>query len=48
MVVAEGIENEEQLKFISSHSGQKGQGYYFDKPVSADKILNWILGGRDL
>ena len=33
-VVAEGIETEEQLEFLQKHHCQRGQGYYFSKPLS--------------
>jgi EAL domain-containing protein (putative c-di-GMP-specific phosphodiesterase class I) len=41
-VVAEGIENKSQLKFFESHNCHKYQGYYFDKPMPADKLEELI------
>ncbi|HEX7821836.1 MAG TPA: EAL domain-containing protein [Sphingobium sp.] len=35
-VVAEGIEEEPQHRFLREHGCEKGQGYLFGKPVSAD------------
>jgi diguanylate cyclase (GGDEF)-like protein/PAS domain S-box-containing protein len=32
-VVAEGVENAEQLKFLQAYSCAEGQGYYFSKPL---------------
>lgn len=32
-VVAEGVENAEQLKFLQAYHCTEGQGYYFSKPV---------------
>jgi EAL domain-containing protein (putative c-di-GMP-specific phosphodiesterase class I) len=32
-VVAEGVENAEQLKFLQAYDCAEGQGYYFSKPV---------------
>jgi diguanylate cyclase (GGDEF)-like protein/PAS domain S-box-containing protein len=32
-VVAEGVENSEQLKFLQVHNCAEGQGYYFSKPL---------------
>jgi diguanylate cyclase (GGDEF)-like protein/PAS domain S-box-containing protein len=32
-VVAEGVENPQQLKFLQSYDCAEGQGYYFSKPV---------------
>lgn len=38
--VAEGIENEEQLKNLQSLSCKYGQGYFLSKPVDVEKIEN--------
>jgi len=38
--VAEGIETEEQLAFLTEHGCRRGQGYYFSKPVSAGEIID--------
>jgi EAL domain-containing protein (putative c-di-GMP-specific phosphodiesterase class I) len=32
-VVAEGVENAHQLKFLQAYDCTEGQGYYFSKPV---------------
>jgi diguanylate cyclase len=32
-VVAEGVENAQQLKFLQAYDCAEGQGYYFSKPV---------------
>lgn len=44
-VVAEGVETQEQLNFITQHGGDTIQGYYYSKPLPADKfsafIENW-------
>ena len=42
--VAEGIENEVQLRFLQSVSCDIGQGYYFAKPMPADEFEERILG----
>ncbi|WP_026896279.1 sensor domain-containing protein [Clostridiisalibacter paucivorans] len=39
-VVAEGIEDFNQLKFLQSYDCDIGQGYLFSKPVDADTIEN--------
>ncbi|TWT07948.1 EAL domain-containing protein [Planococcus sp. CPCC 101016] len=36
-VVAEGIEDEIQLAFLQSENCDEGQGYYFSRPLPADK-----------
>jgi EAL domain-containing protein (putative c-di-GMP-specific phosphodiesterase class I) len=33
-VVAEGVENAQQLKFLQAYDCGEGQGYYFSKPVN--------------
>nr|WP_087574543.1 EAL domain-containing protein [Sphingomonas sp. CDS-1] len=35
-VIAEGIENEEQLSFLREHACEDGQGYLFGRPMDAD------------
>jgi EAL domain-containing protein (putative c-di-GMP-specific phosphodiesterase class I) len=37
-VVAEGIENEEQLSLLRSYHCDQGQGYYFSRPVPAEQL----------
>jgi diguanylate cyclase (GGDEF)-like protein len=37
-VVAEGVETREQLEFLRQHNCPVGQGFYFSKPLSADKF----------
>jgi EAL domain-containing protein (putative c-di-GMP-specific phosphodiesterase class I) len=35
LVVAEGIETQQQLAFLQDHACPEGQGYYFSAPVAA-------------
>ncbi len=37
-VTAEGIENEEQLAHLQALGCDRGQGYYFSKPLAADRL----------
>jgi diguanylate cyclase (GGDEF)-like protein/PAS domain S-box-containing protein len=37
-VLAEGIETREQLELLRRYGCQKGQGYFFERPLSADRI----------
>lgn len=37
-VVAEGVETKEQLTFLSGHACDEAQGYYFSRPIPADKF----------
>lgn len=41
-VVAEGIENEEQLNFLKTLNCGRGQGYYLCRPKPAEEILSWL------
>lgn len=41
-VVAEGVENEGQLKFLAQNNCDKIQGYFFSKPVFEEDIINMI------
>jgi EAL domain-containing protein (putative c-di-GMP-specific phosphodiesterase class I) len=41
-IVAEGIENKEQLEFLQSNNCGIGQGYYFSKP-SAPHVIEEML-----
>ncbi|UGB32427.1 bifunctional diguanylate cyclase/phosphodiesterase [Metabacillus sp. B2-18] len=40
LVVAEGIETLEQLNFLKTLNCQKGQGFYFSKPIPPEEITN--------
>ena len=37
-VLAEGVETEEQLKFLQAHGCDQIQGYYYSPPLSKEKI----------
>lgn len=41
-VVAEGVENREQLKFLAEENCEYAQGFYFSKPVPMDEIIKLI------
>ncbi|HLF10210.1 MAG TPA: EAL domain-containing protein, partial [Gammaproteobacteria bacterium] len=43
--VAEGIESEQQLAFLTRHGCEFGQGHYFSRPVAASEIAK-ILADR--
>ena len=37
-VIAEGIENSDQFKYLKQQQCHEGQGYFFSRPVESDKI----------
>jgi len=41
-VVAEGLETPEQLAFLQAHGCDEGQGYYFSRPVSAQRFAKLL------
>jgi len=40
--VAEGVENEEQYRFLKRNGATIMQGYFFSKPVSADELKEML------
>ncbi|MBQ5961931.1 EAL domain-containing protein [Massilia sp. ZL223] len=44
-VIAEGIENAVQLAFLKLHGCGEGQGYFFSKPVDADRMRAMLHAG---
>ena len=46
MVVAEGVENGDQLEFLKGHGCEMVQGYYFSKPVPAADFAKMAFGGN--
>jgi len=47
-VVAEGVETEDQLDFLSSHACDEMQGYYFAKPAAPAEMGAMLREGRRL
>jgi len=45
-VIAEGVEDEAQLAFLRERQCDEIQGYYFSRPVSADKVAEMLRGTR--
>jgi diguanylate cyclase (GGDEF)-like protein len=43
-VIAEGVENEKQLKFLRTQRCDQMQGYYLSKPLSADELSHRLRG----
>ena len=44
VVVAEGIENEEQLQILRGLGCEYGQGYFFSRPLDEANVLNLVRG----
>jgi EAL domain-containing protein (putative c-di-GMP-specific phosphodiesterase class I) len=43
-VIAEGVEDEAQLSFLRAHQCDEIQGYYFSRPLAADKVADKLRG----
>jgi len=44
-VVAEGVETREELNFLRTHQCDQAQGYYFSKPIPADRFMGLLRHG---
>jgi diguanylate cyclase (GGDEF)-like protein len=44
-VVAEGVETAEELAFLQAHDCDEAQGYYFSRPVPADRFAELLRRG---
>lgn len=47
-VIAEGVENQEQLEFLLEHDCDQVQGYLFGLPASADETTRLLSDGKNL
>ncbi len=43
-VVAEGVENREQLEFLIDHECREVQGFFFSKPLPSPEFVEWLKG----
>jgi len=41
-VTAEGVESEEQLRFLRAELCEEAQGFYYTRPVTADAFVEWF------
>ena len=46
--ICEGVETEEQMQFLQETGCSKLQGYYFDKPIPVEKILEKYEKGKQI
>ena len=44
-IIAEGVETSAQLEFLRSQGCEEGQGYYFSRPVVAERVANLLKVG---
>ena len=42
-VVAEGVETEEQLKYLRQNNCDEGQGYFFSRPLSLGQLHQYLI-----
>lgn len=47
-VIAEGVETQDQLKFLKDNGCEQMQGYYFSRPLPAAQITDLLRSGRRL
>jgi diguanylate cyclase (GGDEF)-like protein/PAS domain S-box-containing protein len=46
-VVAEGVETQEELSFLQANQCKEAQGYYFSRPVLAEKFAKLLAIGKE-
>jgi len=45
-IVAEGIENQEQLAFLQSLGCDQGQGFFYGKPMPLNELKEWVINHK--
>jgi EAL domain-containing protein (putative c-di-GMP-specific phosphodiesterase class I) len=46
MVVAEGVESQEQFRFLQKHDCDEVQGFLFSQPLAAEEFCELLQGRR--
>jgi EAL domain-containing protein (putative c-di-GMP-specific phosphodiesterase class I) len=46
-IIAEGVEEREQVNFLVENSCGVGQGYYYSKPLPADELKEYLLKNKE-
>jgi EAL domain-containing protein (putative c-di-GMP-specific phosphodiesterase class I) len=44
-IIAEGVETSAQLEFLRHHGCEEGQGFYFSRPVVAERLASLFKVG---
>ena len=47
-VIAEGVEDQDQLDFLKEHHCEEGQGYFFSRPVDADSFAELLRSSQKI
>ncbi len=47
IIIAEGVETEEQVNYLALHEVRYLQGWYFSKALSIEKLINLLKGERN-
>lgn len=42
LVIAEGVENEQQVAFLRANGCDQCQGYYFSRPLVTEQVTRWL------
>ena len=47
-VTAEGVENNQHLKFLREHNCDQAQGFLFSRPIPANEFVEYIRSSHDI